>query len=84
MVKLEREVKTEENTKDINRWQSAWEITKAVGEIGGYFGLMGLGYYIGDKVDEGMLGAIIFGFLACYHQDRRNGAFDNSEGSMEA
>ncbi len=69
MVKLEKEVR---------KWQNVWEVTKAVGEIGVYAGIIGLGYYIGKEIaNEGVFGAILAGVVCTYHQDAKNGVFDD-------
>ncbi len=70
MVKLEREVKTEENPQNISKWKSAWEVTKYFGELGAYFGLIGLGYYVAKEIaDMGILGAGFVSLFPLYGKD---------------
>jgi hypothetical protein len=98
MVKLEKKIKAETNNPKMSKWKAAWEITKAVSEIGFYLGLMGAGGYAGYAIDSEIkssggntdylftsLGAIVMGTLACYIQDVINGAFDDTpnDGSMQ-
>ncbi len=72
MVNLEKEIEKSENKFGMNKWQTAWEMTKLVGAIGVYAGAMAAGYYIGNEIGGetiGQLGAIAAGVAICHGQD---------------
>ena len=83
MVSLEKEVKIEENKPKMNKWQTAWKITKDITPVLPYFVAIGLAGYFGYKLREeaGAFGAaIIVGVLCTVHQE--NGYSNSDDDGM--